>query len=103
MDKVLSTRLSLDAIATLEAASKRLGLTKKRFLEEAIQLRAEQPDEAEVRRRRFVEAIEASFGAWVRDESPEETVRQIKESWEKDWDRNWDAVREAERRGQDLR
>ena len=108
MDKVLSTRLSPDAIATLEAASRRLGMTKKRFLEEAIQLRAEQPEEDEVARQKriadFEAALDAAFGSWVRDEPPEETIRQIKESWEQDWNRSWKAVEEeVRRRAEDLR
>ncbi len=76
MSKVLSTRLDEDVIAELDRATRRLGITKKRFLEEAIRMRAEADPKAEL-----LEALASSFGAWDRpDQTPEETIREIKDA-----------------------
>ena len=42
MQKMLSTRLEEAPLNELERATRRLGISKRQFLEEAIQLRAEQ-------------------------------------------------------------
>jgi hypothetical protein len=89
MEKVLSTRLPEEVIEELEQASRKLGITKKQFLQEAIRMRA-----AEISRERAHEIIESSFGAWQRDEPPEETIRQIKESFRKNWRRYRDLGRD---------
>jgi hypothetical protein len=80
MTKVLSTRLDDDVIAELESATRRLGMTKKRFLEEAIRLRATSasPGDADT----FFQALHDAYGAWQRDETAEETVRALKQPWE---------------------
>jgi predicted DNA-binding transcriptional regulator len=76
MEKVLSTRLPEEVIEELEQASRRLGITKKQFLQEAIRMRA-----AETSRERAREIIDRAWGAWVRDEPPEETVAAIKRAF----------------------
>lgn len=83
MSKVLSTRLDEDVIAELDRATRRLGITKKRFLEEAIRMRAEQSTVEEKLR-----IIREASGAWVREERPEETIRQIREQSKLAWIRN---------------
>jgi len=104
MDKVMSARLSEEAIAELDRASKKLGMTKKQFLEEAIHLRAEtngqkpevSGDDAEARRQRERERrlriLHETFGFMVRDEPPEETIRQMKESWSRAYQRHWEEI-----------
>ena len=87
MQKVLSTRLPEEVINEMEEASRRLGITKKQFLEEAIHLRAAQDE-----RGRDVWAETA--GAWKRDETPEETIDAIKESFRKSWGRYRDLGRD---------
>ena len=82
MEKAFSTRLPEEVIEELEQASRRLGITKKQFLEEAIRMRA-----AKISRERAHEIIENSFGAWQRDEPPEETVAGIKRAFREAGDR----------------
>jgi predicted transcriptional regulator len=80
MSKVLSTRLDEDVIAELESATRRLGMTRKRFLEEAIRLRAvaRSPEDAD----EFFRALHAAYGAWKRDETPDETIQSLRQPWE---------------------
>lgn len=79
---MVSARLDIRVVEQLERASKRLGMTKKRFLEEAIAQKAEAVEgEGQARREALQRAIDASFGAWKRDEPPEETVRKAKAMW----------------------
>ena len=72
--KVISARIDEDAALLLDRVSEFLGITKRQFLEEAIRMRAEHD---EIERKRKI--LRESFGAWNRDEPPEETIRQIKE------------------------
>ena len=76
MDKVLSARLDEKIIEELDFATKRLRMTKKQFLEEAIRLRAK-----ETRLEETLRIIDESFGAWKRDdETIDETVATIRAS-----------------------
>jgi hypothetical protein len=81
MDKVLSTRLNEKAIAELTFATKKLGITKKQFLEEAIALRAKDTRLEEWRR-----ILRETAGAWKRDETAEETIANIRRSQEQEWE-----------------
>jgi hypothetical protein len=82
MDKVLSTRLNEKVIAQLEFATKKLGITKKQFLEEAIALRAK---ETTIEDR--LRVLQETFGAWKRDdETPEETVANIRRVQDEEWE-----------------
>lgn len=79
----MSARLSEEALRELDRASRELGITKKQFLEEAIHLRA-QTDEAAVDE--FEEMLRRTSGAWVRNEPPEETVRNARQAAEDAWE-----------------
>ena len=71
---MLSTRLNVKIIAELEFATKKLGITKKQFLEEAITLRAKETSIEERLR-----VVRETFGAWKRDdETPEETIANLR-------------------------
>lgn len=80
--KVFSARLDEDALDLMDRVTEFLGITKRQFLEEAIRMRAEH-DEIE----RKLRIIRETAGAWKRDETPEETIRQIKEWSEREWER----------------
>ncbi|MFN0147488.1 MAG: hypothetical protein ACKVT1_13325 [Dehalococcoidia bacterium] len=80
---VLSTRLDDDVIAELNLAVRRLKMTKKQFLEEAIRMRAEQP----IAENEFLRVLRETAGAWVRDETPEETVEAMRQASAVAWDR----------------
>ena len=76
MDRILSARIDASTFDELDRTSRRLGMTKKRFLEEAIRLRAANASsEAE-------DVWEATCGAWQRREAPAATVRRIRAVFE---------------------
>jgi Ribbon-helix-helix protein, copG family len=76
VDKVLSARLEESVIDELDRACKRLGTTKKQFLEEAIRQRA-----AAVRGATG-DVWDDTSGAWVRREAPETTIRRARRTFE---------------------
>ena|SRR2546423_8942527 len=76
MDKVLSVRVDESAIDELDRAARRLGLSKKRLVEEAIRLRvreAKQDDTTDV----WAE----TSGAWQRREPASQTVRKARRAF----------------------
>ncbi len=68
MDRVFSARLDEAAIEDMSRASKKLGITKKEFLESAIRLRVR-----EVERAARTDLWQETCGAWARDETPDVT------------------------------
>ncbi len=66
----------------MDRTVRRLGVTKKQFLEEAIKLRVSQAD-AEGQ----ADVWDETLGAWVREEPPEATVerarRRFRESFQR--------------------
>ena len=86
MDTVISARIDSSVAETLDREARRLGITKKRYLEDAINLKAAQTKSARAQREREIDdALAASFGSMVRDETAGETVRQMKERWQLMW------------------
>jgi len=77
MTKVFSTRLDEATIDDLDRLSKRLRLSKKQLLAEAIRLRAGEADALE---RSDVWA--QTCGAWQRRETPRRTIRKIRQAFE---------------------
>ena len=68
MDKVFSTRLDEELVRRVDRFVKEKSMSKKRLVEEALRTFMDQAgDETEYA------IIERSFGAWRRDEAPEET------------------------------
>ena len=64
MDKIFSTRLDESVVVELERVTKRHGMTKKRFLEEAIHARAQQLNAGE-----SSDVWSETCGAWKRKET----------------------------------
>ena len=87
MDKVFSARLNVAVVDELERACRLLQVTKKSFLEEAIQKRVRQV---------VPEAVpgshdniwEKTFGAWKRKETSEATIKRIRKTVEEDFYRH---------------
>ena len=77
MTKIFSTRLDEATIDDLNRLSKRLRLSKKQLLAEAIRLRAVQAGADE---RSDVWA--QTCGAWRRRESAQRTLRKIRQAFE---------------------
>jgi hypothetical protein len=73
MDKVFSTRLDEATLEELNRATRRLGVTKRRFLEEAIRLRARQPDATG-----DTDVWAETLGVWRRREGALATIRRIR-------------------------
>ena len=65
MDRVLSARVDDSAIVELSRATRKLGITKKEFLEQAIHFQAER-----LRKLGEADIWEETLGAWKRKESP---------------------------------
>lgn len=83
MDKVFSTRLDLQVIGELERTTRKAGMTKKKFLEEAIRAHARHVS-ADGSRDSWAE----TFGAWNRRESAETTVRKGRAVFRKSMERH---------------
>jgi hypothetical protein len=75
--KVLSARLDEAVVAELGRMVRRLGMTEKQFLEEAIRLRSRQADNAENQ-----DVWADTLGAWKRREKPETTIRKARRAFE---------------------
>jgi hypothetical protein len=74
---VFSTRLDSQTVDELKRVTKRLGISKKQFLEEAIRLRVSRAGESEA-----ADVWEETCGAWKRPESPRTTIRRARRAFE---------------------
>jgi hypothetical protein len=83
MDKIFSTRLDESVVVELERVTKRHGMTKKRFIEEAIHARARQLSVEE-----NSDVWSETFGAWKRKETVEQTVKKARNSFRKTFHRH---------------
>ena len=73
MQKIFSTRLEEATLHELDRATRKLGISKRQFLEEAIRLRAQTID-----RRAGDDVWSDTLGAWQRAERPEHTIRRAR-------------------------
>jgi predicted transcriptional regulator len=71
MDKVLSARIDESVLRRIELLARELGTTKKAVIENAIRLYA---DRLETERQ--IDVLDRTWGAWQREETPEETVER---------------------------
>ena len=93
MQKIFSTRLDEATLDELERVTRRLGISKRRFLEEAIQQRV----------RHFVSEQHAdvwadTLGAWRRKEPAGTTIRRARRAFQRGFARHHGA-RHARVRG----
>lgn len=84
---MFSTRLPEEIIRELDDASRRLGITRKQFLSEAIMLRA-----ACTSHQRAREILARAAGSWQRQEHPAETVARAKDPFREAWRRHEGAM-----------
>ena len=75
MDRIFSARLDEAVLDELERVTRKLKMTKRRFLEEAIHIRARQLQGADSR-----DAWSETLGAWNRDKRPETSVAEAREA-----------------------
>jgi len=73
MDKVISARVSEAVAFQIDSLSKRLAISKKRVLEEAIEAYAKDIEKASQE-----DVFQQTCGAWKRSETAEETQGSIR-------------------------
>jgi uncharacterized protein (DUF2235 family) len=73
MDKIMSARVDEAVIRRIGMLAKQLNMSKKAVIESAIQKYAQQVEQDE-----NFDILTRTCGSWKRDESAEETVRNIK-------------------------
>ena len=81
MDKIFSARLDETTLHEMNRAARRLGITKKRFLEEAIRLRTQQAGAG-------ADIWAETLGAWKRREAPEESIAAARRAFRKSFERH---------------
>ncbi|MBI2896403.1 MAG: hypothetical protein HYY06_22790 [Deltaproteobacteria bacterium] len=90
MEKVFSSRLDEEAIAEMSRVAKRLGMTKKEFLESAIRLRVR-----ELEGETGTDVWEETLGAWDRNESAQTTRRRARAAFERSFRRRHGRTRKG--------
>lgn len=76
MDKILSARLDETVVDELNRVTKRRGITKKQFLEEAIREHAGRGEAGDA-----TDVWAETCGAWQRRESPRTTIRKARRAF----------------------
>jgi hypothetical protein len=82
VEKIFSARLDEAVLDELDRVTRRLAITKKQFLEEAIRMRAQQLSNQE-----GMDIWTETLGAWVRREKPETTIRRTREKFRQSFER----------------
>jgi hypothetical protein len=82
MQKIFSARLDEAALDEMDRVTRKLRMSKRQFLEEAIHLRArglsaEHGDDV----------WSETLGAWSREEKPETTIRRARQAFRRAFDR----------------
>ena len=76
MQKIFSTRLDEATLNEMERVTRKLGMSKRQFLEEAIQLRVERQSRDE-----HGDIWGETLGAWQRRESGATTIRRARRTF----------------------
>ena len=83
MDRIFSTRLDEATLDELSRVARRLGISKRQFLQEAIQLRAQQ-----FSRQEGADVWAETLGAWRRREGARSTIRQARQAFQRSLERH---------------
>jgi len=83
MQRIFSARLDEAALDEMERVTRKLKMTKRQFLEEAIHLRARQLGEEEVG-----DIWSETRGAWNRREKGGTTIRKVRDEFERSFGRH---------------
>ena len=83
MQKIFSARLEESAINEMEKVTRRLGITKRKFLEEAIHKHAR-----ELSSKTDGDVWRETLGAWKRKESTAKTVSTVRAVFRKSFERS---------------
>lgn len=93
MERIFSARLNEAALDEMERVTRKLKMTKRRFLEEAIHLRARQLEGSESR-----DVWSETLGAWNRAERPESSIRESRDAFRRGFERHQQGKRARVRR-----
>jgi hypothetical protein len=83
MEKIFSARLDEAALDEMERVTRRLKMTKKKFLEQAIHLCARQLDQGASQ-----DVWSETLGAWKRKERTETTIRKARKQFRRNFERH---------------
>ena len=83
MDKIMSTRMDESVIMHIDVLAKKLGTSKKAILENAVRLYAEK-----IETELAFDVLGHTLGAWKRDESAADTVKNIKDTMRRSQERH---------------
>lgn len=83
MQKIMSARVDESVVALVDRIAREKKMSKREILEEAIKNFWEK-----VSIEKEVDSFQASFGAWERDESAEETVRKSRDAFNQSMQRH---------------
>jgi len=83
VDRIFSTKIDEDLARQLDTYVKKRGLSKKRLVEAALRSYFKQRGAKPAH-----EILERTFGAWKREESPEETRVRVREKFNKSFRRH---------------
>ncbi len=82
MDKIMSTRMDETVIQNIGMLARKLGISKKAVLENAVRLYCKKMEAAQ-----DLDILSNTFGSWKRDESTAETVKLVKDAMRKSQER----------------
>jgi predicted transcriptional regulator len=82
MDKIMSTRMDEAVIRQITMLAQKMGISKKAILENAIRNYSEK-----IAEELDLDIFAQTLGCWQRDESADETVRNIKKTMKKSQER----------------
>lgn len=83
MEKVFSARVDEAVLDDLDRAVRKLGITKRQFLEEAIRLRVQ-----ELAHQEDMDIWAETLGAWRRREAAEAIVRKARRRFQRSFERH---------------
>ncbi|MCI0419906.1 MAG: hypothetical protein L0387_14800 [Acidobacteria bacterium] len=83
MDKIMSARLEEAALLEMERITRKLGISKKRFLEEAIHRHAQT-----LTKGGRTNDWTVGFGAWKRNETAAQTTKAVRGAFNQSLERN---------------
>ena len=83
MDKILSARIDEGIIRRVDFLSQKLNTSKKAVIEAAILLYCQKVEEEN-----RIDVLDQTFGSWVREESPEQTVKSVRNKFQKSMERH---------------
>ncbi len=83
MDRIFSTRLDEGTLDELSRVTRKLGISKRQFLQDAIRLRAQQ-----LSRRDDDDVWAETLGAWRRREGARSTIRRARQAFRQSFERH---------------